>query len=80
MDDRRLGSGAKDRQSACDRSVFINNAVIVVLFRDALIFAGLAQQPSVARTLVAVGAERIVLKDCTAFGHVVSKVINTLIT
>jgi len=72
MDDRRLGGGAEDRESSCDRSsVFVNSAVIVVLFGDTLIFAGLAQQPSVARALVAVGAKRIVLQDRTTFRDMV---------
>jgi hypothetical protein len=76
MDDRRLGGRAEDRESSGDRSVFTNSAVIVVLFGDTVIFAGLAQQPSVARALVAVCAERIVLQDCTSFGDVVSKGID----
>jgi hypothetical protein len=71
MDDRRLGGRAEDRESSGDRSVFTNSAVIVVLFGDTVIFAGLAQQPSVARALIAVCAERIVLQDRTSFGDVV---------
>jgi hypothetical protein len=71
MDDRRLGGRAEDGESSRDRSVFVNNAVIVVLFGDTLIFAGLAQQPSVTGALVAVGTERVVLQDSTTLGDVV---------
>ena len=72
MNDGGFGGRAEYRKSSRNGSAVIRSTVHVIVIADPVVFAGLAQQPSVARALVAVCTERIVLQDCTAFGDVVS--------